>query len=93
MESHLLVSPYRYPVTVCSLTVGCQFAVKWGMRFLSFIGAMLCIVVAVFFTTLDYGWIVSAGLVILAPYFGVLELQKAKAPGQGGYILGRRQLE
>lgn len=36
------------------------------MRFLSLIGAMLCIVVAFGFSTQDSGWIISAGLVTVA---------------------------
>ncbi len=44
------------------------------MRFLSLIGAMLCIVVAVAFSTQDLGWIISVGLiplVILMTYHGL----------------------
>ena len=63
------------------------------MRFLSFIGAMLCIVIAVAFTTIDYGWIYIRWPCNPGALFGVLELQKAKAPGQGGSIPRRRQLE
>jgi len=58
------------------------------MRFLSFIGAMLCIVIAVALTTIDYGWIVSAGLVILAPFLAYWSFKKQKLPAKVVLSLG-----
>jgi hypothetical protein len=58
------------------------------MRFLSLIGAMLCIVVAVAFSTQDLGWIISVGLiplVILMTYHG---LRKRKLPAKVVLSLG-----
>src|ERR1700722_18230279 len=58
------------------------------MRFLSFIGAMLCIVFAAVFSTLDYGWIVSAGLVPLAIYLAYWSFKKRKLPAKVVLSLG-----
>jgi hypothetical protein len=58
------------------------------MRFLHFIGAILCFVVAVVFTTFNYGWIVSIGLLILAPYLAYLSLKKRKLPAKVVLSLG-----
>jgi hypothetical protein len=50
------------------------------MRFFSFIGAMLCIVVAFVSTSIDYGWIVSTVLVLLATYLVYWSFKKRKLP-------------
>ena len=49
---------------------------------------MLCIVIAVVFSTLDYGWIVSAGLVLLATYLAYWSFKERKLPSNVVLSLG-----
>jgi hypothetical protein len=58
------------------------------MRFLSFIGSMLCIVVAFVSTSIDYGWIVAAGLLILASHLAYRSFKKRKLPSNVVLSLG-----